>query len=292
MATIRFVPSAYPTIQAAHDASVEGDTVVVSPGDYGPATWTKRVHLKGDTTDVAAHPVRIVTTNGSVYPITFKMPTGVGDLWMEGMTFAGASTGQTYVYQWPATLTWRLNRCVLPAGCYLGYFGAVTAMKLRCTNLTSPAQYGNVILYLGSSTAHDIEIRGALLGGAPYWPYGGSPTTWANYVEDYRTVPTEGYGPAYGTWYAEQWMGRQYALGGTVRPRGADAASQWQCLIYRERLGGGMESTPWVQATPDPITGRVRVGYLSTDRRYYVAMVGPEGYPPSLRGPYDPAQEP
>jgi hypothetical protein len=294
MATIRQVPSAYPTIQAAHDAATEGDTIVIAPGTYAPLIMNRRVHLKGDTTDIVAAPVRIVTSNGSVYPILMQnMPANLtGDLWMEGITFDGASSGQMYAYSWSSGLHWHINRCSIPANHYLGYFGGVRKVWLTISNLTATAAYGGAILYLSQRTDHRINILAARLGSAPVWPGGGDPATWAEYLADYKTVDTPGYGAAYGTWYAEQWMGRQYALGGTVRPRGADAASQWQALIYRERIGGGMESTAWAQATPDPITGRVRVGYLPTDRRYYVAMIGPAGYPPSLQGPYDPAQEP
>lgn len=305
MATVRQVPSAYPTIQAAHDAAVEGDTIVVAPGSYAGVNLSKRVHLKGETTDSATVIVQATATVPAIF-IALPGAGTVGDLWIEGVTLKRAS--DSYVPLFKATVTpalrVRINRCRFDHAGGIAYPLSVNYattspwwLALSSCHILGWAQ--DVAMALVAANASNVlTMTECLLAGAPtFWavPPGGRlalPPAWATYQVDYRTAATPGYGPAYGTWYAEQWMGRQYALGGIVRPRGVDAASQWQCLIYRERLGGGMEATAWAQATPDPITGLVRVGYLPTDRRYYVAMIGPQGYPPSLHGPYDPAQEP
>jgi hypothetical protein len=46
LAMVRDVPESYPTIQAAIDASVPGDTVLLSPGTYrGPGN--RQIELRG-----------------------------------------------------------------------------------------------------------------------------------------------------------------------------------------------------------------------------------------------------
>lgn len=54
LATDRLVPSQYPTIQAAIDAAVNGDVILVSPGPY-----SQRIDMKGKAVQLkstAGHP--------------------------------------------------------------------------------------------------------------------------------------------------------------------------------------------------------------------------------------------
>jgi hypothetical protein len=101
-ATDRLVPQEYPTIQAAVDASVHGDTITLAPGLYREAVeLRKSVVLRGSP---AAHPSQVVLTavgvpgqalllgySGSVYdgPVTIRNLTIDGESTVESGQRAG-----------------------------------------------------------------------------------------------------------------------------------------------------------------------------------------------------------
>lgn len=55
----------YATLQAAHDAAIAGDTVLVNPGRYGGFTLTKRLHIVGAGFDQTTISATVLFNTGS-----------------------------------------------------------------------------------------------------------------------------------------------------------------------------------------------------------------------------------
>lgn len=294
MPTVRYVHPTlgpYITAQAAHDAADPGDTILLARGAFThtPLYVTKRVHVRGDTEDPINQPVTIAGPNASTYPITFYLPSGSGELFIEGVTFGSNTTGSTYNAgpgAFAAGLRLRVNRCVVPGNRYLGYWFGNYAVSAIIENLTSRSAYLGNILYLTSRTDHQITLDKADLTVAPAWG-GANANDFAIYSQDYVTTPTAGYGAGYGEWYWPQYQGAAMGINGQIiLPTGVDRSAT-QVRLYRAP-GGVIENAPWAIRTPHPVNGEWRFDYLPTTHTYWVMTLPPSGYAPRLDGPFIP----
>ncbi|MCE2882484.1 MAG: dockerin type I domain-containing protein [Planctomycetaceae bacterium] len=88
--TDRLVPQQYPTIQAAVDASVQGDRVLVSPGFYREAVrLTKAVMVEGLS---PAHAAQTIVSGAGVVGPAFQTVGGtsyIGDVGVRNLTVTG-----------------------------------------------------------------------------------------------------------------------------------------------------------------------------------------------------------
>jgi hypothetical protein len=228
MPTIRSVPSPYATIAEAHAAAVDGDTILLAPGDHAQfLAGTKRVHIKGNTTDPINNPCRILCgTSFEAYSLKWTHPpNAVGDWWIEGVTLQqrGSNVNCSIIINggnWPVELTARLNRCVfdqtLSTFVMAGWDGAVpVSLRITQCTLTCPT-ISPLTAYIPALAGNKVLIAGCKLKVAPptfYTNIGTSPTSqWALYTIDVVTSDTAGYGAGYGEWYSNQWQ-----RSGTVR---------------------------------------------------------------------------
>lgn len=85
------VPAQYPTIQAAVDAAVNGDTVLVSPGNYGAGFdfKGKRILVKG-TLGALVTTIDLSANGGTAVWATSGEPAGTQ---LEGISLRGATSG-------------------------------------------------------------------------------------------------------------------------------------------------------------------------------------------------------
>jgi hypothetical protein len=286
MATIRRVPEVYPTIQAAHDAAAAGDTILIAPGTYPITSFSnKLVHIKGDADD----PLSVVLTTSNNFSLGY---TGAEPQWVEGVRINLGYSDELVVAG-----THVLNRVDFGGAPFTGITASNAGVSLRmlnCNNQGRPVSY----MFQGWFGAGSIEViksrlRTDILSTQLHWFA----------VADYVTTPTEGYGPAYGEWYAPQFEGRAYGFGNTLLL--ADGQhDRAQILLYRVLDDGGpdspaaLERYAWLTTRPDPVTGYWEFRYLPTLRadgspqRYAYTIWTPEGYGPQTHGRYLPAPAP
>ena len=322
MATIRYVDKSngpYYTIQSAHDAAVDGDTVLIAEGNYTDGSdsrliWTKRVHIKGDT----ENPDAVIlgqTYDGPTAPaLDFRIPQPIdGDLWVEGVRLQESTrsygvveidSGDYFPSGWL-----RFNRChfwARPAGAPKYAFRAdfaANAGRVRVENClftlylasVEPLRFGT-----GVAAGSQVEIHRAAVIPYPNEPYIGlqSADPLPGLSVDAAPSPTTGYGLSYGEWYAPQWLGQAYRIAGRETLEPGDALGQTQIALYRETAyqSGLLERTSWLQTSPDPITGEWSFEYLPTihstgdPQRYAVQINPPECYQAELLRWYTPEQ--
>jgi hypothetical protein len=304
--TVRYVHpinGPYLTIQAAVDAATAGDTILIAPGTYTQVSLTKRVHLKGETTDPIGNPVIL----NSASPIRFYLPWDTtGDLWIEGLRISpiserhGLAANYANAPLLPPGVMLRINRCVLASSPGFAYwmilnYGDSTDIHFTMNNCTELAScYADWTAIVSQNVNNTIAIREHHGFARPYWRsisgYEINPATWASYNESYVTTDTPGYGANYGTWYAPQWMGDAYQVDGQIiLPEGVDR-SLARVRLYRRRAGI-IDTNPWMITTPDPVTGIWAFNILPTDCDYFVWRAMPAGYQHRIDGPYIPVQD-
>lgn len=297
MATVRYVDPVngpYLTIQAAHDAANEGDTILIAPGLYTAAdsllTLTKRIHIKGNATD----PSQVVLSSATGPAIRLNYPL-LHAMWIEGVTLQVQNWGSVFyasimvVSSMAEAGLLHVNRCRLvhPAP-PLGSIFYITSTNVACrARLEQCAIVGSPKTYSYSNAASRLEIIACTspssMVNAPiaYPPGVLGPNDWV-------IGPLAGYGADYGAWFYEQWMGDAFAIPGQViLPPGHDR-SQSDIRLFRESAVGKIEIYPWMQRTPDPVSGEYSFDYLPTDHRYWVQTVPPPGFQPRIDGPYVP----
>lgn len=284
MATVRAVPIPYPTPQAAHDAAQIGDTIVIAPGSHPGVRLTKAVHIVGDTMDPCARGVVLgVFPGGSYSSISLAIPsTNWGTLstvLIEAVTPDWNGTNFAVEAAHDATKTVLVNRCNLTTATGAdrlvdGNSADLGMRLLQCTRTVS----GRVQQLSAPSR---IEHFGCQLLTAPV------NEGWALFVDDSVRTPTTGYGCAYGEMLRAQFMGEPLRLWGQiVLPTGEDRSAA-RVRIYRS-VNGQPERVPWVEVTPNPVTGGWDVPYLPTSYTYWVQRIMPTGYAHRIDGPYQP----
>jgi parallel beta-helix repeat protein len=200
-ATVRRVPQDYPTIQAAINAAVAGDTVLVSPGTYVERIDFQEKEITVESTDgptstiidgnQAGVVVRIVANEGQT-PV------------LRGFTVRNGSNepffgGGVYAYGGPALIEG--NRVTGNVGCNGGGIEADTSSATIRNNLVSDNRPGcsggpggGGILLLGAGTANVLNntITGnvtAADGGGISLFAAGSPTISGNVISNNATEP-------------------------------------------------------------------------------------------------------
>ena len=303
MPTVRYVDPVngpYYTIQEAHDAASAGDTLVLAPGDHGSAVLTKAVHLKGDTTDPEGVPCRVVESAGA-YSIRYDLPTDTaGDIWVEGVWFQQpGSFDHGLGLMGPGELLGRLrtNRCIWSGSTTqrpvrLHYITNQKPYRWRCENCRFDRSDLNRLALVSNDLSSEVELLRCQTYAAPVL-YNITASDLALWIDDTVRVPTAGYGPAYGAFYFDQWAdGAIQRIAGTVELGGDSLVGDSQVFLYRERADrpGHLERIPWMETTPDPISGAWEFRYLPTDHRYAVLVNPPEDYEPRIRRWYSAAQ--
>ena len=291
MPTVRAVPGYYTTIQAAHDAAEDGDTILIEPGEYKAIHFTKHVHVKGNTDDPINNPVCIggCTPNSTAYRSYVQISGCDADRWFEGVTFVAdgnargvvefrnAFGSEEHIY---------FHRCNFKYGymrLFDGYYSTGTP-QIVCSNCYIPNTYKKCQYFGAGSSAVFLACDG--LDETP--PYGTDVP--ANFFLgiDYLIQGTEQYGAEYGGWFYPGFAPEIYAIAGSVVLDGPLDAVELK--LYRT-TDTGAESCAWATTYPDAETGHWRFDYLPTNHQYYVSLIPPAGYKPELLGPYVPLQE-
>ena len=328
MPTIRRVPEVYPTIQSAHDDAADGDTVLIAPGNYrngadAMLVWRKRVHIKGDG-DNPADVLLGQTYDGFTGPaLDLRLPSGtVGDLWIEGVYLMQGERGYGAInvrnnYYFPQGTVW-LNRAIISCGtggdtyllrseyaegdyrirayhCWFRLYHDDRPPLVVNNSLTS-----SVVLYKCSVTPLNDPYQGVRIYNNTLVNNGTNMAPLiAEWVHDCALEPTDQYGPAFGEWYAPQWLGHAYRIAGSETLEPGDALDQTQIALYRETAyqTGLLEPTRWLQTSPDPASGEWEFRYLPTTdsagnpQRYAVQINPPECYQAELLRWYTPEQD-
>jgi len=192
-AAVHYVPTDYPDIQAAIDACVDGDTVVVTPGTYwGPGNYN--ISLKGkaitvqseDPGDPQVVNTTVIDCQGSPSTRGFIFQSGETiDSKVAGLTITGGDNflgGGAYCYNDSSPT---ISNCVITANSAV--FGAAVAVGnsgsqpviSACTITANSALVGGGAIYcIGSSpTIESCIIAGnfAPRGGAIYSHNAGQP---------------------------------------------------------------------------------------------------------------------
>ena len=196
LAADRLVPAVYPTIQAAIDASVAGDTVLIAPGAYNERLDTKgkAITVKGQF-GYAQTIVDPVSTGG----VLLSAQTGeTTSTVIEGITFRNALSGAVRVVS--AGLTIRDCR-------FLGNNGANgAAVSMQggellvqrsefLSNGLTPSAYGGAVYGLSGASARFEQCvfssnRASLQGGALRFSAGGFVAIMGCSFNDNRTTST------------------------------------------------------------------------------------------------------
>lgn len=296
MPTIRRVPELYPTIAAAMSAAVAGDTILLKPSATPYAiggTYPKVVHIKGDTTDPVGNPC-IIQPTGLGYGTNQWLPVGAGDIWWEGIKML-PSTYQRVGLNKLTSGKWRFSRCYFARSGVEWHFSFDTFI--------SPAPTADAWFYqcqFEGRAADGTEFIDGWSGRIEAWncylpnrPWNGARNTPVISADNSVSVPTAGYGPAYGDWMAPQWMGAAYAIGGKLRlGPGVDPTTS-RISLFRRLATGFPEQVAWATTTPSPPDsdsyGTWLFEYLPTDHQYYVSIIPPAGHAPVMHGPYVPS---
>jgi hypothetical protein len=303
METTRRVPEVYATPQAAHDAAAPGDTIELAHGVvHPPVILTKRVHIRGDTSDPAGEPCTI----RGLSPITYTGGGAAGDVWVEGVTFEPQQQNQAIsASAWAPAGVLRLNRCRLLGSTGWGWWVQVPtgAARVRMTHCSAPnGSNTNRAVYVPQTGAHEVEILAYEAPAEPQvWRWTTprvDPNTMAVHVIDWAAVGSAGYGAAHGEFFGAQWQGVPYRLAGSEILEATDSPADSQILLYRETAyqSGRMEAFRWMETAPDPVTGEWEFRYLPTldsagnPQRYAVAINPPECYGGELLRWYPPQQ--
>jgi len=167
-AAVHYVPTDYTTIQAAIDACVDGDTVVVKPGTYwGPGNYN--ISLKGkavtvqstDPGDPQVVNTTVIDCRDSVSTRGFVFQSGeTSDAKVAGLTITGGnafSGGAISCYNGSSPT---ISNCVLRAN------SAVLGGGIECGNNNSRP----------TISACTITANSALVGGGAIYCIGASPT--------------------------------------------------------------------------------------------------------------------
>ena len=178
--TDRLVPQQYPTIQAAVDASVNGDTIVVSPGLYRESVRPrgKSVIVRGVSAELTD--VTIVSGFGVEGPAFFFADetnyvgtVGIKFLTVtnEGIQEGGQNAGALFSYLGPSADV-LVEDCIFQGnhgGSAYGalYIGHTASVDRRCvfhSNRVAPGGVGSAIFYwqpvgAGTSIIEDCVIR-------------------------------------------------------------------------------------------------------------------------------------
>lgn len=282
MASIRRVPEVYPTIAAAMAEAAEGDTILLKPSATAyaiGATYPKRVHLVGDTTDTVNNPC-IVRPTGLGYGTNQWTPAGVGDVWWEGIKMLPSASQRVGLGKL-ANGKWRFSHCWFARDTVEWHFSL------------DQAAYIDVWFYQcrferrqgGGAGGWDSEFIDAYNGRIEAWNcHLDSAWSVARYsppiisADNSVYTATPGFGPAYGDWLAPQFMAQPYGIGGTIEDIGAGYGFEnWEILLFRELAAGTnqLDRAYWQRAVAHPLTGAWAFEYLPRDRRYAVVINGP-----------------
>jgi len=153
------VPAQYPTIQAAVDAAVNGDTVLISPGNYGAGFdyHGKRVLVKGQLGALVTT-IDLSSTGGTAVRATSAEPLGAQ---LEGITLRAATTC-ALVMSGGANLT-LLNCRIIECsrvGVEPGSAICVAGAILDATNCQIDSQ---AVSYTNESDSPDVPLAGGAL---------------------------------------------------------------------------------------------------------------------------------
>jgi hypothetical protein len=279
--TVRYVhpTDGYATIAAAIAAASAGDVIVLASGSYAGADVGKAVHIVAEA-----------QTYGSVTITSSLRYLGAlgGPLLLEGLQL---TQGIDLRNAGGAVRVW-LNRCgigVLFSGFGVGLGkGYSASAKVRLENCARHnTSYTG--LFLDSKATDQVElVRCQVPGIIPCGFCSAYPTV---ITEDWVAPPTAGYGPAYGTWYSNQFIGQVVRVAGTAALEVGDAVEDVQVLLYRETAyqSGRIEATRWMETAPDPVSGAWQFAYLPTTdasgdpQRYAVVLNPPACYPPEIK---------
>jgi hypothetical protein len=281
------------------------------------------VHIKGDG-DSPSDVLLGQTYDSFTGPaLDLRLPSGTaGDLWIEGVTLQQGerSFGAIHVrdnYYFPQG-TLRLNRCVLSVS--FGGPNYILHSQYAEGDYRIRAEQCHFILYddiyaplvVNASLTSSVMLFGCSVTPNVNDPYNGvrirnntgiagtdmAPLI-AEWYHDCAIEPTAQYGPDYGDWYAPQFQGTPYRLYGKETLQSGGNLEDIQIYIYRETAyqSGLINPVPWLQTTPDPVTGEWDMPYLPTTdssgnpQRYAIAINPPECYQAELLRWYIPTQE-
>ena len=183
-AAVHYVPTDYPDIQAAIDASVDGDTVVVTPGTYsGPGNYNisfrgKAITVQStDPGDTQVVNTTVIDCQGTASTRGFVFQSGeTSDAKLAGLTITGGNNflgGGIYCYNNSSPT---ITNCVITANSAV--FGAAIAVGnsgsepviSACTIQANTASAGGGAIYcIGSSP----KIESCIIAGN-FAPRGGA----------------------------------------------------------------------------------------------------------------------
>jgi predicted outer membrane repeat protein len=175
LAAVRLVPGQYPTIQAAIDAAVDGDTIIVAPGTYYENTDfdEKSITLtSADPNDPNTVAATILDANGSGSVVTFPDTEAEGvECMLSGFTITGGNSPDGGgIYCDGENRTIAITDCVITgntAGEGGGIFDYDNYLQLlNCTfiqNSTSESGGGMVSEY-GEANLTDCTFNGNSAG--------------------------------------------------------------------------------------------------------------------------------
>ena len=200
-ATVRRVPQDYPTIQAAIDAAVAGDTVLVSPGTYVERIDFQEKEITVESTDGPASTI----IDGNQAGVVVRIVASAGQTpVLRGFTIRNGNNdgffgGGVYAYGGPALIEG--NWVTGNVGCNGGGIEADASSATIRDNIVSDNRPGcsggpggGGILLLGAGTANVLHntITGnvtAADGGGIALFAAGSPTISGNVISNNATEP-------------------------------------------------------------------------------------------------------
>lgn len=293
MPNVLVVPDVFATIQAAHDAAIDGDTILLQPGTYTGAHTSKILNYKGNTEDPVNNRVTINGAQGTYgsQPLLFgqdapyQIPSGA-IMWLEGLDLYGSFAifgGPKYTVTNAGPWTVNFVRCNLRSSGYDMFRETPSSWHacsgtLRFVNTSFGTACPNKLIELcGQQTTCDREgvwqannaPLGCAIGAANDYRYGGT--------------PPDGYGWGYGDLLFDQWGpdGRIFKIAGRCLLNGSPTRATLRCIVSEPTW------TTIAETESDAVSGEYDFGYLNPYKTYYVEAEIP-GERPQLHGPIIP----
>nr|HRJ49776.1 hypothetical protein [Phycisphaerales bacterium] len=147
------VPADQPTVQAAIDAAVNGDVIVIAPGRY-----VEKIHLKGKAITVrgAMNAEDTILDGGGTPGFVVQIRNGEGPKTIiENLTITGAKG---------------INNANIGSGVYILNTSPTLRRLIIMDNHAGPAYGGGVYIKGGAASLHQVSFTGnsALTGGNVY----------------------------------------------------------------------------------------------------------------------------